>query len=169
MQTLTVTVAVDEDGLHIRLIPDTEGQTFLPELLAYGNLIAGLRMFLEATVGYPTVEESLESAQKFNELMETVIRERLLGSPKPIMLSGLAPDDELDALFDRHNGDQMAAAREILEEQIGASPTGMGIARTSDVSDAIERIAKQIMDGTLGQDNEVDAPGIPAPPLFTAN
>ena len=168
MQTIHILVESNDGSLNIKLGIDGVGHTNAPELLAYVEVIQLVKTLLYAMTGTKGVQESIDSANEMIEFMEKIIAVRVMGDDDIVVSSGETFLNELDALFKKHDGEQKPACRELIGKLGGGD--NVSIVEEGVVENALEELARKIMSGELGQEEEkVDTPGIPAPTIFFSN
>ena len=167
MQTIHILVESTEGSLNIKLGVDAIGQSNAPEILAYVEIIQMVKTLLFAITGAEGVQESLDSANEMIEFMEKIIAVRVMGNDDIVLTSGETFINELDALFKKHDGDQKSACRELLNKLGGGD--NIALVDEDVIRKAISELAQKIMSGELEEEESVDTPGIPAPPVFFSN
>ena len=167
MQTIHIIVESTEGSINLKLGVDGGGQTNAPELLAYTEVIQLVKTLLFAMTGANGVQDSIDAANEMIEVMEKIIAVRVMGNDDIVLTSGETFINELDSLFKKHDGDQKSACRELIDKVGGGD--NVAIVEEGVIRNAIEELAKKIMSGELEEEESVDAPGIPAPPVFFSN
>ena len=169
MQTIHISMEANEGTVQIRMGIDAVGESTVPELLVYAELIKTIQTMLYAMTGAKSVQDSIDAANEVIAFMEKIIEVRVMGKDDIVITSGETFSDALESLFDEYGDDQKSACTDLLSWVAGESGATPTLVDKDAVNKALEELVQKVMDGTLGEEENVDAPGTPAKPVFYAN